>query len=90
MRPWILDVGRWKPPSTSALTSPPREGVKPFYAECSGHGFTLPLHDTNSHGPPCISTLQQMRNPFPIHPSYTKGENSVSYNQQLGVATHIP
>ena len=65
---------------------PPREGVKPFYAECSGHGFTLPLHDTNAHGHPCISTLQQMRNPFSIHPTYTTGENPVSYNQKLGVA----
>ena len=25
-----------------------------------------------------------MRNPFSIHPSYTTGENPVSYNQKLG------
>ncbi len=68
---------------------PPREGVKPFYAECSGHGFTLPLHDPNAHGHPCISTLQQMRPPFSIHPSYTTGESLVSYNQKFGDATRV-
>jgi len=30
-----------------------------------------------------------MRNPFSIHPSYTTGENPVSYNQKLGVATPV-
>ena len=31
-----------------------------------------------------------MRTPFSIHPSYTTGENSVSYNQKLGDATRAP
>ena len=36
----------------------------------------FPLHETNAHGPPCISTLQQGRNPFSINPSYTTWEKS--------------
>jgi len=46
----------------------------------------LPLHDSHAHGSPCISTPQQMRNFFSIHPSYTTGRNLQSYNQQLAVA----
>jgi hypothetical protein len=30
-----------------------------------------------------------MRNPFSIHPNYTTGENSVSYNQKFGDSPHV-
>jgi hypothetical protein len=46
---------------------PPREGVKPFHAECSGHDFRLTLHDTNARGPTPFSpfNMGKPRNPLP-------------------------
>ncbi len=49
--------------------------------QCSGHHFTLPLNDRDASGPHCIPSLQQGEIRLPIHPSYTTGRKSVSYNQ---------
>jgi len=46
----------------------------------------LPLHETNAHGPPCISNFKQGKIHPPTLARYTTGRNLQSYNQKLGVA----
>jgi hypothetical protein len=84
----MLDVGSPRPPPPL----PPRRvrALSPFTRNALDTGlpsrYTTQMHMAILAFPPS----NRCAPPFSIHPSYTTGENSVSYNQQLGVATHIP